>query len=229
MYNPIKPTLKTEIIPFLLLIFTFALSFYFYNNFPETVPVHWNLKGEADNFGPRWVAAILMPMVILFLYIMFLVLPLLDPRKKRYKQFTKTYHVIKISLVFFMFIVYLISGFKILGYNIPIEVWMPSMVGILFMVLGNYISKIKNNWFVGIRTPWTLSSEEVWNKTHRLAGKIFVIGGLVMISIQFISASLQMTVFFIMIATMVLVPIVYSYLIYLKNENEKHKNNQQSK
>lgn len=131
------------------------------------------------------------------------------------------------SFVFFMSTIYLLSGLNILGYNIPIDVWIPTMVGVLFLVLGNYMPKIKNNWFMGIRTPWTLSSEEVWNKTHRLAGKTFIAGGVVMIAMNFFPLAMQMPIFFIMIAIMVLVPMIYSYLLF-SNEQKQKNTDQQS-
>lgn len=82
MKNPIKPSIKSEIVPVVFLIFVLGLAFYFYNNFPDTVPVHWNIQGEPDNYAPRWVGALMMPSIIFLIYVMFLFIPFIDPKRK---------------------------------------------------------------------------------------------------------------------------------------------------
>lgn len=225
--NPIKPSLKTEIIPALLLLITILSAFYFYSVFPEQVPMHWNAKGEVDNYGSKEVGAFLMPVIMLGIYLLFLFIPNLDPRKDRYQQFRKVYHIFKDFIIFFMVILYFMTSFYTLGYNIDIHVWTPIIVGLLFMIIGNYLSKIKPNWFMGIRTPWTLSSEEVWRKTHQAGGKIFVIGGIIMILSIFFNEKIKIFVFMLDIIFMIVGTIVYSYLAYNKygSKLEKDKEN----
>jgi len=220
MKNPIKPSLKTEILPILLILLAVIASFYFYSNFPQKVPIHWNISGEPDNWGSKTVAAFLFPGIMIGMYLLFLALPLLDPKRERYAQFRKVYHVFKDILILFMVAIYFISSLSSVGYNISIELWIPFLVGLLFIVLGNYMGKIKPNWFMGIRTPWTLSSEEVWNKTHRLGGKIFILGGILMASMGFLPIVWRMPLFFIIIALMVFGTFVYSYLAYLQEKKK---------
>ncbi len=218
MKNPIKPNLKTEILPILLLAIAGVLSFYFYAHFPEQVPTHWNLAGEVDAYGPRAVAAFLIPAVILGMYLLFLFLPIADPKKERYDQFKKTYHIFKFLIIFFMFILYVATSLNAIGYYVNVGMVVPLMVGTLFVILGNYMSKIKTNWFMGIRTPWTLSSEEVWNKTHRFGGKAFMLGGLMIASTAFAPIKMKTILFFSALAIMILGTVLYSYLAYLKEK-----------
>jgi len=220
MANPIKPTLKTEILPILLLIISISASFYFYANFPEQVPTHWNYKGEIDNYSSKAFAAFFFPALNLGLYLMFLGLPYLDPKKERYQQFAKVYHVFKTVFVIFMTFIYFLTGAAGLGYPVSIGSIMPFSIGLLFIVLGNYMSKIKPNWFMGIRTPWTLSNEEVWNKTHRIGGKMFIAMGLIMVIGTFIPNNEYWKIFPFAIIAFVFIPIIYSYLAYRKLEKK---------
>ncbi len=214
--NPIKPTIKTEILPIFLVVLAIIASFYFYANFPEQVPIHWNVAGEVDNYGSRAIGAFLFPGIILGMYLMFLFLPLIDPKKERYNQFRKVYHIFKTILIALMAAIYFIASLNALGYNIEVGVWVPVLVGLLFIVLGNYMGKIKPNWFMGIRTPWTLSSEEVWNKTHRFGGKMFMLGGLLIALNSFLPVNYRLGVFIVAIVLVLLGTVGYSYVVYLK-------------
>lgn len=221
MSNPIKPTIKTEWLPVILFLVSAIAAPYFFNHFPASVPIHWNISGQPDNWGSPTLAAFLFPTIILGMYLMLLFIPIIDPRKERYDQFRNVYHIFKNILVAFMAIVYFATSLNALGYNIPIGIVVPVLVGLLFIVMGNYMGKIKPNWFIGIRTPWTLSSEEVWNKTHRLGGKLFIVAGLLMASEVFLPVSWRLSIFMLTILLAVVGTTGGSYIIYLK---EKKKN-----
>jgi len=222
--NPIKPTIKTELVSLILLAIACSASFYFYNNFPEQVPVHWNFKGVADNYATKFTGAFLFPIIIIFMYLMFLFVPFIDPKKDRYQEFGKIYHILKTVLIAFMVSIYFISSLIGLGYDIAIGLWTPVLVGLLFILIGKYLSKIKPNWFMGIRTPWTLSSEENWIKTHIFGGKVFMIGGLIMILIPFVPTEYQAWLLGLTIFILVFGTTGYSLMLYLKNkENGNNK------
>lgn len=229
MSNPIKPTIKTELLPIIIILIAAISSFYFYANFPEQVPIHWNAAGEVDNYGSRAIGAFLFPAIILGMYLMFLGIPYIDPKKERYSQFSRVYHVFKNLLIIFMAGIYFIASFNALGYDVSVATWIPLMVGVLFIFLGNYMSKIKPNWFMGIRTPWTLSSEEVWNKTHRLGGKVFIGGGIALMTMNFLPASFRMPLFVSAILIMVVGTIGYSYFLYNKEQKTNEKNTESTK
>lgn len=218
MANPIKPTIKTEFIPLAFLILTMFSSVFFYNNLPERIATHWNFAGEVDGWSSGQTQAIVFPLLAIGMYLLFLLIPYLDPKKERYEQFSKIYHIFKNIILALIVIIYFVVGLNGLGYNLPVGVIMPGLIGLLFIVLGNYMGKIKMNWFMGIRTPWTLSSEEVWNKTHRFGGKMFILAGLLMVAEIFLPTGWKLPVFIIMMVTLLAGTVGYSYFAYLKEK-----------
>jgi uncharacterized membrane protein len=221
MTNPIKPTLKTEILPLAIMLFSIITSIYFYFNFPARIPIHWNFAGQPDGYGSGQNQAIFFPLLIIGMYFLFLFLPYLDPKRARYEQFGKTYHIFRAAILLVLAFIYFITGLSALGYNIRIDFWIPFLIGVLFMVLGNYMGKLKPNWFMGIRTPWTLSSEEVWNKTHRFGGKMFMVGGALIMIEGLLPASWRLPIFIAALTIILFGTVVYSYIVYLA---EKKKN-----
>ncbi|HOZ55713.1 MAG: Immunity protein SdpI [Parcubacteria group bacterium ADurb.Bin316] len=225
MNYPIKLTLKTELPAILILLATVLSSFYFYAHFPEMVPTHWNFAGEVDGWGTRWQGAFIIPIMLVAMYALFLLLPILDPKKERYSQFAKTYHIFKNLILIVLALVYFLASFNGLGFNIPIQYTVPVIIGLLFIVMGNYMGKLKRNWFIGIRTPWTLSSEEVWNKTHRVGGYLFVLAGLSMMLTPFLPKLYGYLLFGVMMVLIIFGTLAYSYFLYLK-EKKNDKNNE---
>jgi len=209
-----KPSIKTEFFPMLMVIIAIVASFYFYFHMPAVVPTHWNLAGQPNQWSPKAFAAFFFPGLIAGIYLLMVFLPSIDPKKERYEQFARTFHLIKGLLIFVFTAIYFIASLNAIGYNIPVNTTLPAIIGVLFLILGNYMGKLKPNWFIGIRTPWTLSNEEVWNKTHRLGGKLFILAGLVMILQAFIPLGSQIPFFIVFILLAAIVPIVYSYVIY---------------
>ncbi|MDA3839962.1 MAG: SdpI family protein [Patescibacteria group bacterium] len=222
MKSPIKISIKSEIISILFITVSIIASFYFYNNFPDQVPTHWNIEGNVDDWSTPLFAAFLLPIISIGLYLLFLVLPRIDPKKDRYKQFANIYHIFKTIVIGFLSLIYFVTSFSALGYDINITRVISISVGLLFLVLGNYMSKIKRNWFLGIRTPWTLSSEDVWNKTHRLGGKMFVLSGFLMMSMSYLDTKYRIPLFVTIIILTAVVSFVYSY--YLFNKEQKNGN-----
>ena len=220
MPSPIKPNLKTEFIPVLFLLISIIASFYFYANFPEKVPTHWNFQGEIDGWSGKTFAAFFFPGLNLIMYLCFLIFPYLDPKKERYADFIKVYHIFKGLLIAVMTIIYFYVGLAGIGYELPISTVIPTTIGILFIILGNYMGKIKPNWFMGIRTPWTLSNEEVWNKTHRLGGKLFILVGIFMIFGTILPPSVFWFLFIMGVITVSIIPMAYSFIIYKKLKNK---------
>ena len=221
MTNPIKPTLKTEFIPLLLVISVLSSAVYFYNNLPERVATHWNYAGEVDAYGSGQTQAIAIPLMIVGMYLLFLLMPFLDPRKERYEQFSKVYHIFKSMMICLLTIIYFVVCLNGLGYNLPVGIIIPGLIGLLFIVIGNYMAKLKLNWFVGIRTPWTMSSEEVWSKTHRFGGKMFILAGLLMIAGIVVPNSWKLALFIITMILLLGGTIGYSYLVYLQEKKKK--------
>ena len=219
MTNPIKPTLKSEIIPVIFILTSAMASFYFYAHFPERVPMHWDFAGQVNGWGSKIQGAFAIPGMLVVMYFLFLFLPMLDPKKERYKQFVKTYNIFRNLILSVLVVIYFIASLNALGYNIPVQYFVPLIIGVLFMVMGNYMGKLKRNWFIGIRTPWTISSEEVWNKTNRFGGYLFMLSGLIMIAIPFLPSLLGIWLFGSMMVALVFGTFVYSYVLYVKEKS----------
>ena len=218
MSNPIKPTFKTEILPILLIFFSIISSGLIFLQMPQKIPTHWNFQGEVDNWGTSSSHILTINLVMVGMYFLFLLLPYIDRRKERYKQFRKIYHIFKNIIILFFALIFFLTNLNAIGHTININIYIPLMVGLLFIVIGNYMAKIKMNWFMGIRTPWTLSSEEVWNKTHRLGGKLFMLSGLLIAIEGFLPINYRLPIFILAIAIILIGTIFGSYLIYLKNK-----------
>lgn len=188
-----------------------------YPHLPDQVPGHWNIHGDVDKYYPRMFGAFFPPLLAIGIYILMLITPYLDPRRDNYVRFSKAYTFLRWGLVLFMSILYAASIMVALGYAIDIALIVKALVAILLLVIGNFMSQFRHNYFVGIKTPWTLNSEEVWQKTHRLGGRIWVAGGLICLTMAPVKATWSAGVFFATILIMVLVPTIYSYVIYTRS------------
>jgi uncharacterized membrane protein len=205
---------KKELPSFIILAIAWVAGWYFYQHFPAQVVTHWNFYGQPDAWGGKTANAWMFPGILTAMYILFSILPNFDPRKDRYPEFGKVYSLFKNIFLLVMLIVMLAAGLYNLGYNVQIQYVVPTVIGLLMIVIGNYMGKIKPNWFMGIRTPWTLSSENVWNKTHRVGGYAFIVFGLILIVVPFLPAALGLTAFVAGILIVTFGTFVYSYLVY---------------
>jgi len=148
-----------------------------YGRLPATVPTHWNWAGQPDGFLPKPLGAFLLPLVAAVTWAVLAVLPALSPRGFSMERFRGTYDVLRTTIVGFLVLVAMAQLLVAAGWRLRLDVVIPVAVGLLLAILGNYMGKVRRNFFVGIRTPWTLASEEVWLRTHRVAGKLFAAAG----------------------------------------------------
>lgn len=192
-------------------------SFWAWAQLPEgaQIPVHWNAYGEVDRYGSIFEGLFLIPLVTAGVALLLWAIPKIDPRRINIAQSAKAYRATWAGLLIFMAIMHVSLVLNALGYPINIGMVVPVLVGILFLVIGNYMGKIRSNFMFGIRTPWTLSSDLSWNKTHRLGGRLFMVIGLLMIATVFLPAG-PLWVFVLLgsIFSMVALLFVYSYLVY---------------
>jgi len=210
---------KLQLVAVALVALSFIVAFIAQPMLPDRVATHWNIKGEADGFSDNGVGAFLMPIISLVLLGMFYVLPIIDPKRQNYKLFQNEYDGMVVALVGFFFYLYLLTLAINMGYALNMMQYLAPAFGALFYYLGVVISKAKQNWFVGIRTPWTLSSEKVWDKTHALGGKLFKAAGVVAIlgavMPDFFIASIA-----VMLAAAV-ATLAYSYVEFDKERKKK--------
>jgi uncharacterized membrane protein len=225
MSYPIKLSFKSEIAPIIFVVASWILAFYFYAHFPAQVITHWNFVGKPDHYGTRASAAFILPAVITILYLVFLSLPWIDPKSERFAEFSDVYNFFKAAIVFVLLAIFIATGLADLGYPVEIRIVTPVLVGLLFIAIGNFMGKIKRNWFFGVRTPWTLSSENVWTKTNRFGGFTMVIFGILLVVSPLLPEVFFIPLFILSLATLIVGTFVYSFVIF-KREKVENKINQ---
>jgi uncharacterized membrane protein len=198
-----------------LLAATWALAALAYVRAPARVPIHWNVRGEVDGWGGP-ASVFVLPAVATALVLLMYTLPRLDPRRANWARFRGEFNLIVNVLVAFMLFMEVTTiggftfGWRVNGGRVPLI-----GVGVLFMVIGNYLPRIRSNWWMGIRTPWTLESESVWRETHRLGGRTFVVSGAVgTLAALLLRPPLSFYVAMVAMGIGGMVPVVYSYLVW---------------
>ncbi len=187
-----------------------------YPYLPENVPSHWNIKGEVDAYSSRFWGAFGLPLLSAGIYLLMTFLPALDPRRENYKMFAGAYRLIKFVLVLFMTVLYLIVVLSALGCPLPVDRLVAAAVSLLLLVFGSLMGQLKHNYFVGIKTPWTLASESVWQKTHRLGGRVWVVAGLAGLIFSPFGGKIALSLLAFSLGTALVVPVVYSYVEFRK-------------
>ncbi|CAN5713523.1 SdpI family protein [soil metagenome] len=208
-------------IPLVVIVVAFGASAAVYSELPDRVPTHWNMAGEVDGWMSRPWGAFVLPGMLVGIFGIFQLLPRIDPRAANYSKFRGTYDVVVITAMLFMLGVHFIILATALGRNISVPRIMPVGVGMLFIVLGNLMPRMRPNWFVGIRTPWTLSSDRVWERTHRIGGRLFVVAGVIIALTGLFAPGLTETA---MIGTVVAVTVgvlAYSYFIWKRDPDSR--------
>ncbi|MDZ7262279.1 MAG: SdpI family protein [candidate division KSB1 bacterium] len=206
---------KTEIVILALVLLSFLIGSYFYPRLPEKVASHWNTRGEVDGYMSKFWGLFLMPFVLIGLALLFIAIPRIDPLKANIEKFRKYFDGFIVLFFIFMLAIYL----QIILWNTRIKISpniaFPIGLGLLFFYIGILCEKAKRNWFIGIRTPWTLSNENVWERTHKIGGKLFKIAGVVAL----LGIFFKNYAFFFVIVPVILVAIytvAYSYFDYQK-------------
>lgn len=203
-----------------LVLAALALTAILYPRFPEQVPVHWGLSGQPDRYSPKPWGPFAIPLTMAAIYLLLLVVPAISPRGYRIEQFRRTFDVIRTAMMIFLFVVVVVADLAAIGTPLPTGRIIFAALGVLLAILGNYMGKITKNFFVGIRTPWTLASDEVWMRTHRLGGKLFMIAGLALVVCAFSGFGGPALIVLVIVAS--LIPVIYSYLLYRRIEGFKN-------
>jgi uncharacterized membrane protein len=184
---------------------------------PERVAVHWNVAFQADSWRPRG-HLLLLPGLALGIWAGMPLLRRIDPRRADYARWDATFWLVVNLIVLFMAVLHVaLIGFN-LGWPLDMHTVILSVVGLVFVGLGNYMPRVRRNWWVGFRTPWTLSSERVWRQTHRLGGRVLVLGGLMFVVGAFVPRPAAPWVALPGVLLIVLVPTVYSYILWRRED-----------
>ena len=209
---------KKEIPLIVIILLPFMYLAYIWNKLPDKVPMHWNSRGEIDRYGEK-IELIIIPILLpLLVYIIFLVVPKIDPKNKLNKMGNKL-ESLKFLMTTFMSILALFILYSAKNESFANSNYIILLVGVLYIILGNYFKTIKANYFIGIRTPWTLENETVWKETHKLGGKIWFIGGIMVVLASLLfDMQTTTTILLIITAIITIIPIVYSYIIFKKEK-----------
>ena len=197
-----------------MLLFTAAV----YSRLPAELPTHWNAAGEVDGWSSRFVGSILLPVIALTTWALINWLPSIDPRRANYDKFRGAYELMANALVAFMTLVHVLVLGVGLGWTLPVGRIIFAATGMLFLVIGNILPLARPNWFFGIRTPWTLTSDRVWDRTHRLGGYLFMICGLLFLVAAAVGRTRYFQVLGPAVIVMALVLVGYS-LVSWKREH----------
>jgi len=216
----IKKYKKTLMITSLVLLIPVIVGLLLWDKLPDPMPSHWDIHGEVDNWSSKTFVVFGLPGLMLVLQWVCVFASMADPKHKNYNP----------KMIKLMFWICPVIGLVLccmvypqaMGYSVPIEVIMPLLMGALFMIIGNWLPKCEQTYTMGIKLPWTFASEANWNATHRFGGKVWFFGGIItMLTVFWGSFWLLMVI----LALMVILPTIYSYLYYRRHEQEgKHGN-----
>lgn len=188
---------------------------------PDRVAVHWNWQGEVDRYGGRVEGLLMLPSMALGIYLLFLVLPRLDPARANYEKFAGTYSIFRLLFTVSMALIYGVALLSAQGYPVDMALLMPAIVGGLLVVVGNFMGKLRPNWFVGIKTPWTLTSQRSWTKTHRMGGRLLVLAGLMLILTGVVRTSWAFAGMWVAFMGFMAWVFIYSYLEWRKDPDRR--------
>jgi uncharacterized membrane protein len=199
-----------------------ALSLWAWTRTPPGTlsPVHFNAAGEADRYGGKWEAFGIIPSLLIGMGLLFAFLPKLDPRGEYILRSRRAYHTIWLATMFFFLLLHIALVAVALGASLNISTIMLTAMGLMFLVIGSSLGKIQRNYTMGIRTPWTIDSELVWNKTHRLGGRLFVIAGAICIlAVVFLEATIAFIVAMSSLLASTFIAVVYSYWVWRQEKS----------
>ncbi|MGQ0562267.1 MAG: SdpI family protein [Gemmatimonadota bacterium] len=189
-----------------------------YGQLPDPVATHFAADGTPDGWSSRALAAFGIPLLALVMIGLFHVLPRILPRRAHFQQFEDTYWAFASLIIAFLCALHVVVIGMALGWPIDMPAAVLLGVGSLFVILGTLMPRVKSNWLLGIRTPWTMENERVWHETHRLAGRTMPVGGLVTIAAAFLPPRLQPWVAMGALAFGAFVPVVYSYIVWRREQ-----------
>ncbi|MFH0966695.1 MAG: SdpI family protein [Methanobacteriota archaeon] len=198
-----------------IIVLSLMVGIFLSPSLPADLPSHWNLNGDVDGYMPKDLALFFLPILALVIMSLMVILPRYDPDHDRYSEFQSAYDGLILLIVLFLTILYLVTILWALGTHIPMNSLMSVMFGLLFIGIGIFFRSVKKTWFVGIRTPWTLLSEQVWQKTHQIGSWVFISAGFLCLG-----GVLYPTYAYLFVLVPILGGVVglfiYSYILYSK-------------
>jgi uncharacterized membrane protein len=190
-----------------------ALSAWAWTQLPAdaSIPIHWGIDGQANGYAPKLIGLLLLPAITIGIAALFAVIPRVEPRRANLERSSTAYRATWIGVVTLLGVIQAAIIAAALGATFEVDRVVLVGVGALFIVIGNYLPKVRPNYMMGIRTPWTLTSDVSWQKTHRLGGRLFVLEGLAFLVLGLVGASPQWMVVAIVGAVVILVAVLFAY------------------
>ena len=212
------------IISSVIILLPIVAGLLIWNYLPEQIATHWGVDNGPDRWSSKSFAVFGMPLMLLAVHWICIFFTSRDPKNK--EQSSKVFNMVLWITPIISLIVCGCSYAFALGNDVNIGMIARVLIGIMFVIIGNYMPKCKQNYTIGIKVPWTLQNEENWNKTHRFAGRLWVVGGLLILATLFVPMEYFIYVFFLLILLMAFAPMIYSYVYYRKQlKTGTHENN----
>ncbi|MBS3119427.1 SdpI family protein [Candidatus Woesearchaeota archaeon] len=196
-----------------IILVSVVLSIYFYPQFPAQIASHWNARGDVNGYMPKFPGLFLMPMLLSVLFVLFSIIPVIDPLKANIRKFREYFEKFIVLLFAFLLYIQLLTIIWNLGVRFDMTLFILPALALLFFYIGILMEKARRNWFIGIRTPWTMSSDKVWANTHRLGSKLYKLVALITIAGLFFR-QYALIIFIVSAVSVTVITIVYSYIEY---------------
>jgi uncharacterized membrane protein len=209
--NMIKKNWKLLVVTSVVIALPILIGVILWDRLPARMPTHWNATGEVDGWSSKPFAVFGLPGILLALHWLCVLGTAADPKKRNHSE--KLLHLVLWIIQALSVVLGAVTYLTALGQPVRIEVLLPLLTGLLFTIIGNYMPKCKQNYTIGIKIPWTLESEENWNRTHRFAGRLWFLGGLLIIATSFLG---NVWIFLTITLVMAFIPFPYSYALHRK-------------
>ena len=204
---------KSEIVMLIIVVLSFLVGIFIYDKMPQSMASHWNLRGEVDGYLPKFWGVFILPLLLTGLSVLYILIPRVGPLKENIRAFITYHHLFAIFSLVFLFGVYIQMLLWNVGKEISFFATLPLGLGLLFFFLGVLCENARRNWFIGIRTPWTLKSPAVWRKTNQLGGKLLKLSGLIAF-LGIVFSKYAIFFMFVPLTLTAVITIAYSYFAY---------------
>ena len=213
-------TRTTTIVVLLMIVVAILAGLLLWNRLPEQMASHWNINDQVDGYVPKFWGVFMVPLITLGMFVLFLVIPSIDPLKANIAQFREAFNLFIVLMVAFMLYIYGLTLAWSLGYTgFRMSSSMLPAIGLLFIFIGFMLRQAKRNFFIGIRTPWTLSSDRVWNKTHQIGSTLFIVAGVLAVIGSIFGGTTAFWMLMVPIFGSTIFLVVYSYVLYKQETN----------
>lgn len=207
---------RADVLSLVFIAIVVAVAAWLYPDLPDPVPTHWNAEGEVNGYMAKPWGVVIPPLIAVGILLLMWVIPVISPKGFRIDTFANAFNIFQVTLVGIVCYFALLALLAAAGLDVRMNQTVFGGLGLLFIFLGNYFGKVRKNFFLGIRTPWTLASEEVWGRTHRLGARLMVLIGIIFFAGVFFPLAIELI--FGLIILLVLAPVVYSYFVYRRVE-----------